>query len=397
MAPCTLLIATKGHLEMDTHARSTAKALVVAGTLTAVGITPALARASNCPSMATLSTPFSSHSRLDLFTMNGSDVFDQFVVDEQEWQGPGLADGEPTCSSLTTGNGVLLLVNVQGIPVEDVWTNPSLNQPAELTISPLTSGPGIALSGSPVAALNNVNGTDYAFVVDASGIPRTGTIDQYSRVAGGKWVGPTRMGGTGGIGLTKPGQPLAAGVQWNGSTPQIDVFVVSNNGTLNVVVGDNTFPINVNGVVQNNFLPTSSGKTSVSATTQAGSNGSVLDVFAVDRNGVPQIYSVTGPNGGYSNTSTGDRVSPGAPFVAGASGSATWASLVLTNGSVVAYGKTPSAWSRMLLTGGTAIAGAVPTFAMQGSTMDLFAMGSGGPWVWALFSATSWGGPWPLP
>ena len=142
-------------------------------------------------------------------------------------------------------------------------------------------------------------------------IDNNGQLNVFYVNSAGPWNGPVKIGPTG---LANPGAPVAASQQF-GIASQTDVFVVGKNGQLNVFWVDGTGPwggpVGIGGAGN---APAGAG---IAVSQQFGANNQT-DVFLIDNNGQLNVFYVNsaGPWNGPVKIGPTGLANPGAPVAA---------------------------------------------------------------------------------
>lgn len=170
------------------------------------------------------------------------------------------------------------------------------------------SSPGIAPPGAHIAVSQQFgasNQTD-AFLID-----NNGQLNVFYVNSAGSWQGPVKIGSAG---LANPGAPLAASQQF-GISNQTDVFVVDKHGQLQVFYVNGIGPWG--GPVAIGSANNAPSAAHIAVSQQFGATDQT-DVFLIDNNGQLNVFYVNsaGPwNGPVKVGSTG-FANPGAPLAA---------------------------------------------------------------------------------
>jgi 3-deoxy-D-manno-octulosonic-acid transferase len=164
-------------------------------------------------------------------------------------------------------------LNVFWVVGEGAWNGP-------LKIGPAGIAP-VVFYPPPIAVSQQfgANQTD-VFLID-----QNGQLNVFWVVGEGAWNGPLPIGP---VGLAVPGSPIAVSQQFG--TNQTDVFVIDQNGQLNVfwVVGEGAW----NGPLQ--IGPTGIAAPGISVTVSQQFGANQTDVFVVDPNGQLNVFWVVG-------------------------------------------------------------------------------------------------------
>jgi hypothetical protein len=246
----------------------------------------------------------------DVFSINEQgQVCFSWVEGGGEWQGP-LTIGP---AGIANAGACVVASQQFGLYQTDVFlidTNGQLNvlwvDNQGRFCGPQKIGPaGIANPGASLAVSQQfgLNQTD-VFLIDTNGQLNVFWVDN-----GGAWGGPKKIGPAG---IAKSGAPLAASQQFG--LNQTDVFLIDQNGQLNVFWVDNggtwggPEKIGPAGIAEaGSFL---------AASQQFGLNQT--DVFVIDKNGQLNVFWVDngGAWGGPEKIGAAGIANPGAPLAA---------------------------------------------------------------------------------
>ena len=234
------------------------------------------------------SQQFGALNQIVVFLVDNNGQLNLFLADALgSWIGPVLL-GPPALSSWVSGinlaasqqfganqTDVFLVDNNGQLNVFWVVGQGHWNGPQQLGTA------GLAPTGAPVAASQQF-GADQTdvFLVD-----KNGQLNVFWTDGQGPWSGPQQLGAAG---LAPKGAPVAASQQF--SVNQTDVFLVDNNGQLNVfwVVGQGPW----NGPKTLGTAGLAPAGAPVAASQQFGVNQT--DVFLVDNNGQLNVFWVAG-------------------------------------------------------------------------------------------------------